>query len=169
VWALVDEDLTEHIALTNEPVARYWIFSMIEEIMRKDDLIRLFVTMWAIWHAKRKAIHENHYQSPMATMAFVNRFIEDLGESKELRGGGGGGMKKKVQVKRWIAPPAGHTKVNVDAAVAKSVPKGAVGVVCHSPEGLSVGASAVVFDGIAHPGSLEAMACREALDTAEDL
>jgi hypothetical protein len=169
LWALVDEDLTEHIALSNEPVARHWIFPMIKEIKRKDDLIRLFVTMWAIWHAKRKAVHEDHYQSPMATMAFVNRFIADLGKSKELGGGGGGGTKKKVQVKKWMAPPAGHMKINVDAAVAKSVPKEAVGVICRSPEGLFVGALAVVFDGITHPGSLEALACREAMDTAEDL
>jgi hypothetical protein len=73
---------------------------MFEEIKKKDDLIRLFVTMWAIWHAKRKAVHEDHYQSPMATMAFVNRFIADLGESKDLGGGGGGGTKKKVQAKK---------------------------------------------------------------------
>jgi hypothetical protein len=48
-------------------------FSMIDEIGKKEDLIRLFVAMWAIWHAKQKAIHEDHYQSPMATMAFVKQ------------------------------------------------------------------------------------------------
>jgi hypothetical protein len=80
---------------------------MINEIRKKEDLIRLFVTMWAIWHAKQKAIHEDHYQSAMATMAFVNRFIEDLGESKEHVGGGGGRVREKVRVKQWIAPLAG--------------------------------------------------------------
>jgi hypothetical protein len=53
--------------------------------------------------------------------------------------------------------------------VAKSIPKGVVGVVCRSPKETFIGASAVVFNGITHPGSLEAMACREALVTAADL
>jgi hypothetical protein len=47
--------------------------------------------------------------------------------------------------------------------------KGAVGVVCQSPEGKNVRPSVVIFDGITHPGCLEAMACREALVTAADL
>jgi hypothetical protein len=77
VWALTDEDITEHIVLSSEPAARQWIFSMIET-MKKGDLIRMLVTLWAIWHARRKAIHEDVFQSPMATISFVNRFLADL-------------------------------------------------------------------------------------------
>jgi hypothetical protein len=101
-------------------------------------------------------------------MSFVNRFLEDLGASKEKVGVSGGRAKEKL-AKRWIAPPEGKTKINVAAAVAKSIPKGAVGVVCRSPDGAFIGASAVVFDGVTHPGSLEAMACREAMVTVADL
>jgi hypothetical protein len=46
--------------------------------MKKEDLTRMLVTLWAIWHAKRKAIHEEVYQSPMATVAFVDSFLTDL-------------------------------------------------------------------------------------------
>jgi hypothetical protein len=46
---------------------------VIETIKKKEDLSKLFVTIWEIWHAKRKAIHEEIYQSPSTTMAFVNR------------------------------------------------------------------------------------------------
>jgi hypothetical protein len=138
------------------------------ETMKKTDLIRMLVTMWAIWHAKRKAVHEEVYQSPSATVTFVSRFLEDLGEVKNTCGSVQPKEPKQVQ-KKWIAPPAGITKINVDAAVAKSVAKGAVGVVCRSADGVFLGASAVVFDGITHPGSLEALACREDLNTADDL
>jgi hypothetical protein len=55
---------------------------MIEMVKKKEDLTRLFGTTWAIWHAKRKAIHEDIFESPLATMAFVNRFLEDLCVSK---------------------------------------------------------------------------------------
>jgi hypothetical protein len=127
------------------------------ETMKKTDLIRMLVTMWAIWHAKRKDVHEEVYQSPSATVTFVSRFLEDLGEVKNTCDSVQPKEPKQVQ-KKWIAPPAGITKINVDAAVAKSVAKGAVGVVCRSADGVFLGASAVVFDGITHPGSLEALA-----------
>jgi hypothetical protein len=117
VWALTDEDITEHIALSTEPAARQWIFSMIET-MKKGDLIRMLVTLWAIWHARRKAIHEDVFQSPMATISFVNRFLADLE-----------GCGRPV---KWTAPPEGVTKINVDAAVAKIACKGTIGVVCRS-------------------------------------
>jgi hypothetical protein len=61
----------------------------------------------------------------------------------------------------WIPPPQSRTKINTDAAVAKTAVRGAVGVVCRSEQGEYLGSSAVVFEGITHPGCLEAMACRE--------
>jgi hypothetical protein len=109
---------------------------MIETVKKKEDLTRLFVSTWAILHVKRKAIHEDIFQSPLDTMSFVNRFLEDLGASKDKVGVAGGRAKEKL-AKRWIAPPEGKTKINDDAAVAKSIPKGAVVVVCHHRRGLS--------------------------------
>jgi hypothetical protein len=51
--------------------------------MKKEDLIRMLVTLWAIWHAKRKVIFEDIYQCPMVTVAFVNRFLLDLEATRE--------------------------------------------------------------------------------------
>jgi hypothetical protein len=140
--------------LSSEPAARQWIFSMIET-MKKGDLIRMLVTLWVIWHARRKEVQEDVFQSPMATISFVNRFLADLE-----------GCGRPV---KWTAPPEGVTKINVDATVAKTACKGAIGVVCRSRDGTYLGASAMVFDGLTHPGTLEALACREALDLASDL
>jgi ribonuclease HI len=60
-------------------------------------------------------------------------------------------------------------KVNVNGAVARSKRLGAVGVVCRSQNGEFQGASAVVFDGVTHPGRLEALACREGIALVTDL
>ena len=84
VWALTEEDIPEHISLSTEPMARQWLFLMIES-MKKEDLVRMLTTLWAIWHARRKAIHEEVFQSPMATTAFVNRFLADLEDRKSTR------------------------------------------------------------------------------------
>ena len=44
-----------------------------------------------------------------------------------------------------------------------------MGTICRAHDGMYLGASVVVFDGVTHPGCLEALACREALALAMDL
>lgn len=64
---------------------------------------------------------------------------------------------------------AGCAKMNVDAALAKTRPGGAVGVVCRDGAGVFLGASTPTIGGITDPTILEAIACREALMLAQDL
>ena len=59
--------------------------------------------------------------------------------------------------------------MNVDGDVAKTANHGAVGAVCRSNTCDYLGVSIVVYEGITHPGCLEAMACREALALLADL
>jgi ribonuclease HI len=136
--------------------------------MDHDDFTTMVVTLWAIWHARRKLIHEDVAQSPLTTFQFIEGYIADLqickGKQKSQLG-----ERRNVPIPKWIAPPMGVCKVNTDGAVAKTASRGAVGVVCRSYEGTYLGASAVVFEGITHPGCLEAMACREALALLDDL
>ncbi|KAK1698829.1 hypothetical protein QYE76_015526 [Lolium multiflorum] len=116
------------------------------------------------------AIHEDVFQSPMATVSFVERFLEDLAATlDQTKGTVGSKSGNAAKTTRWIAPPADRAKLNVDGAVAKPKCKGAVGVVCRSELGVFMGASALVIDGLVNPVCLEAIACREALDLAEDL
>src|SRR4051812_29683943 len=112
--------------MDTEPSARSWLFTMFDT-MKRGDLTRMTVTLWAICHVKRKIVHEEIYQSPMATVAFVNRFLDDLGESKEPPKKQPGKGHVSTRGIEWIAPPSGCAKVNVDATVTKSESKGAVG------------------------------------------
>jgi hypothetical protein len=50
VWALADEEVTG----SEERSAREWI-AIIIATLKHDDQTRVFVTLWAIWHARRKA------------------------------------------------------------------------------------------------------------------
>jgi hypothetical protein len=52
---------------------------------------------------------------------------------------------------------AGLTKMNVNGVVAKTQEKGVVGTICRDDQGLFLGASAVVYDGILDPATLEAL------------
>jgi ribonuclease HI len=126
----------------------------------------VIVTLWALWYARRKIIHEGEYQSPLSTHLFVGRFLNDLEvlEPKPAVAGArpaGGPM--------WIPPPVGLSKINVDAALSKNTSKGALAAVARSADGTFLGASVAVVEGFTDPKVLEAMACREGLSLAADL
>jgi hypothetical protein len=134
----------------------------------KEDQVKLFVTLWAIWNARRKAIHEQVYQSPLSVHCFVDNFIADLKHGEEQ--GRQWRSTPSVQIEAaWIPPPVGVTKINVDAAVGKNFGRGTVAAVARSDSGVFLGASAVVFHGQTTAETLEVLACREAIALARDL
>ena len=110
--------------------------------------------MWAIWYARRKAIHEGIFQSPLSTHNFVERFIRDLNLTKPKQWAA---QRVHDHHPRWIFSPPGFAKINVDVAVARD------------SSGCYLGASTLVFAGVSDPEILEVLACREGLALANDL
>lgn len=71
VRSLADEETTEPLSLQAEPCARGWFFIVFDKVHAKQ-LMRIVVTMWAIWKHRRKTIQENIFQSPRrAGLAFA--------------------------------------------------------------------------------------------------
>jgi hypothetical protein len=66
VWALEKEDITDFIGGLQEQDARAWLAQTFSSLPQ-DDLVRVAINMWAIWYARRKAIHEGIFQSPLST------------------------------------------------------------------------------------------------------
>lgn len=167
IWALASEEVVEHIAVSQEPKAKDWIFTLIDKLPH-HELTEVFITFWAIWHAQRKVIHENIFQSPLFTCCFTESCMAELQVLHE---------KRTTSVTRlavatapaWIPLPPGWAKINVDTALGKNDNKGAVAPVTRSCNGMFAGASSIVFEGIQDPETLEALACREALALASDL
>lgn len=146
VWALVDEELTEHLAETKEDDPKLWLFSLLDSL-HHHDFVKLLITCWAIWGARRKVIHDNFFQSPLSTYAIIKRLLEDMNiyesaTDKRMKD------KEKTTVPRWLAPPSNFMKINVDGAVARTGRSGAVGAICRNSQGVFISASARVFDGI---------------------
>ncbi|CAN6318053.1 unnamed protein product [Urochloa humidicola] len=165
VWALQCDEIIDFISSTQQQDARGWLHEATNSLSH-DELVTVTVTLWAIWYAKRKIIHENVYQSPLSTHCFVERFLADLGASKSTRI-----ARQPFQAKqtRWIPPPPGFVKINVDAALAKNSTKVSMAAIARNEAGNFMGASALVVEGISDPEMAEAMACREGMALASDL
>ena len=131
VWALQSDALLEFVARAQQEDARGWLQEAME-VLQHDDLVRLTVVLWAIWHARRQVIHENIFQSPLSTHNFVERFLSDLAKatSKSVNRERGG-----TRVPRWIPPPNGMMKVNVDAALSKNMTVAAMAAVARDEKG----------------------------------
>lgn len=90
-----------------------WLAKVIFSLPKEESRMTV-VTMWAILHAKRKAIYENIFQKPLSTHSFVERFISDLDLSSSRSETS---ASNSIRVLRWIPPPGGLVKINVDAAL----------------------------------------------------
>jgi len=165
VWVLQRDEIKVFIDSAQQQDARLWLHEAMASLQH-DMLVTVVVTLWAVWYAKRKVIHENLYQSPLSTHCFVERFLADL-EAIKIP------SKEKhinlVKPTRWIAPPSGFMKINVDAAIAKNSVKVSMAAVAHDEAGQFMGASVLVLAGVSDPEMAEAIACREGLALAADL
>ena len=81
VWALEKDEITDLIGELQEQGARAWLSHVFSELAN-DDLVRVVVMMWAIWYARRKAIHEAAFQSPLSTHNLISHYIADLEPTK---------------------------------------------------------------------------------------
>jgi hypothetical protein len=151
-----------------EPNAKSWIFSMMESLP-SDDFVMVLVTLRAIWTARRKAIYEGQFQSPLSTHFLVKKFLDDLSLIPRPPIVVTQVPAPRTSCPRWIPPSDGLIKANVDGVKSRSLSTGSAAVVLRNGDGIYLGSSVMVFSGVADPPTLEALACREALALATDL
>lgn len=129
VWALSDETLVSLMSENLESNARIWLFELNEK-MDHASFTRMVITLWSIWYARRKAIYESIFQSPQHTASFINNYIDELGHLSAGRMHESTRTVSPPQPKRWLPPPSGIAKINVDGAVVRSRRGGAVAALC---------------------------------------
>lgn len=165
VWALERESIIELLSQIQEPSARAWLAAVVKGLTQ-EELTRVAVRLWAVWHAKRKAIHEQEFHNPLSTHCFRERFLSEL---QPLTSTPTSSLSGTSRQPRWIPPPAGLMKINTDAAVSKNSKLATAAAVARDGEGNFVGASVLVLEGITNAEVAEVMACREGLALAADL
>jgi len=144
VWALERGDVIGFLSQKQHLDAQGWLEEVMDTLPH-DDLIRVVVTLWAIWHARRKAIHENTFQSPLSIHCFVDKYIAELEQTKPNLM-----QKQAVQTMApvWTPPLTGFTEINVDVALSKNSNITVVAAIARDSAGVFLGASAMVLEGI---------------------
>jgi hypothetical protein len=107
------------------------------ELLPHVELTLTVVTLWSIWHTRRKALDEEVFQSPLSTFSFINRVISDL---ELIKPSERSRTTEASPIPRWLAPPTGVAKFNVGATISKNGGLAAVDAVARDEVGVFLGA-----------------------------
>ena len=144
VWAMEESDVYDLLASIKIPNAKLWMAEVLSAT-NQNEAAKVFTTMWAIWHAKRKLLHEDIHQSPYSTHLFIRNFLKELetiAPPVVTRG------QQRVAVGRGSkAPEQGMIHIRVDGGLSRNGEVGAVAAVCRDHTGNFRGSSAVVIRG----------------------
>lgn len=140
------------------------------EALPQTDFTKVLVTLWAIWHVRRKAIHEQISQSPHSTHHFIHSYIRELELCRPKKPSSASSSNTTVGRTDGLHRRQVHARSKWTVLCLDRRQKAHIySVVCRDEEGKYLGSSAIKCTCILDPASLEAMACREALSLAIDL
>ena len=97
------------------------------------------------------------------------KYIRELEECRPKKMQQVANTSSNNAISRWVHPPEGIAKIRVDGAVSRSAKEGTYSAICRDHDGKYLVSSAIKVSGIMDPGTLETLACREALALALDL
>ena len=124
------------------------IFQLMESFNHME-FVNVAVTLWAIWTARRKAIHESIFQSPHATHSFVARFIAELQNLKQFKsvssaivgrpishvGAMSSSSSRRLLGSFGSKSPEGFCKIKVEACLDEQLSKCVVAAICRDGVG----------------------------------
>ena len=167
VWSLMDDDVVNLVQSRDQEDPKLWLFNIIE-VASHAEVVKVLIKLWSIWWARRKVIHEQQFKSPLSTFSFIQRFLSEL-EGLPVKKSNQPSQPRRPAPGGWQAPAVGSAKIYVDGGIDRRERKGAVSAICRNVTGTFLGASSIVFEGLTHPSTLEAIACSEAMSLALDL
>ncbi|KAE8788543.1 hypothetical protein D1007_37361 [Hordeum vulgare] len=141
VWALAPEELVQHMVERGEENPKDWLVSL-HEILMKDLFDRLVVMVWALSGARRKAIHENIFQSPYSVNNFISSYLGELQLTNARLSVAIASSNARPWT--WLATLTRNAKMNVDVVVSIHG-FGSVGVICRDHDGMFMRASTLCF------------------------
>ncbi|KAK8351233.1 hypothetical protein V6Z12_A05G019700 [Gossypium hirsutum] len=130
VWSNLEVKWLSSMANSN---FNEWLNWLLENSDRnKKGLI--VVTIWALWLSRNKLVHERMTQSLEEIVTFIRGFgLEYRSCAENLK------HPQPRSMVRWMAPPQGWVKINVDAGVSVAKKRAVSGFIIRNDEGFIMG------------------------------
>ncbi|XP_019189723.1 PREDICTED: uncharacterized protein LOC109184133 isoform X1 [Ipomoea nil] len=125
-----------------------------------NDLCLMITVCWKIWSARNGKIW-NHTITPM--QAIINEAHVFLFDWQNVNSSTPQAGNSSAEVVKWLKPPDGWYKLNVDAALDNNNSKMGFGFVLRDSNGLFKATGMIPWQGLHGPDEAEAIGIREAL------
>ncbi|XP_004298184.1 PREDICTED: uncharacterized protein LOC101290856 [Fragaria vesca subsp. vesca] len=137
-----------------------WIQDILENLQAPQMEV-FFILLWSIWVERNYVVWNGSRVDPRETVRWVMALLDEYKRAQPVANKG----KRSRQEERWIFPPRGKLKLNLDGAYREDGSGGA-GMLVRDEKGIVKGAWSVHLTNLNSPLQAEAMACREGLRRA---
>ncbi|KAL6130217.1 hypothetical protein ACLB2K_068598 [Fragaria x ananassa] len=120
-----------------------------------------FMLLWSIWVERNNVVWNGSRVDPRETVRWEMDLLDEYKQAQLVANKG----QRSRQEARWIFPPRGRLKINLDGAYREDG-SGGVGTLMRDEKGFVKGAWSVDLTHLNSPIQAEAMACKEWLRRA---
>lgn len=107
-----------------------WFLNMHQKVKQT----KILITMWALWFARNRRVHEGAYQRVGDIVNFIHSYCVEWASMPPIENG----LTASAQVKR-ASPPIGMVKVNVDVGFHPNQRQASSGIVIRDENGEILG------------------------------
>lgn len=164
VWATVGITEVQHHMDEGNAVE---IISKLFQNCTKEKLVLVAMVCWNLWNRRNKWVWEKVEVSVYGVQATARNMAEEWKKSR---------LEKQADKavtwgspRRWLPPPQGWIKVNIDAAVFEELGKVGVGCVVRDADGNFVCARNRAVMAFMQPREVEALSLKEALGWVKEM
>ncbi|KAG8484135.1 hypothetical protein CXB51_022932 [Gossypium anomalum] len=130
VWSKLNVQWPNSITNSN---FKEWLSWVLESSDSNKKYV-IAIAIWALWFARNKYVHKNKMQSAEEIVTFIRSFdLEYRGCALNLKH-----LKLRSMIK-WMPPPQGWVKINVDAWISVNKNRAVSGFIIRNDEGLIMG------------------------------
>jgi hypothetical protein len=115
VWSLMDDDVVNPVQSGYQQDPKLWLFNL-NEVAANAEVVKVLVTLWSSWWARRKVIHGQQFHSPLSKFSFIQRFLSEF-ELLPVKKSNQPGQPRRPARGGWQAPAVGSAKIYVDGGI----------------------------------------------------
>lgn len=144
--------------------ANDWLLNKLE-VASVEETAKICTTLYGIWMARNRKVWDNVDLTGIAAMQLAFRNVQEWKEARQSKRKGVGGQVSgtKLSDTKWVPPPHGSYKVNVDASWIPGAEISTIGMVLRDNAGVFLEGRTVAMGKAANAFEAECIGVREAL------
>ncbi|CAN1154315.1 Putative ribonuclease H protein At1g65750 [Linum perenne] len=161
-WDLIGESANIQAAQQLDGGARRWLFHLIEHAPA-ERVTKIFTVLWVIWKERNDRVWNQTSKPPEVSLKLGMDLIQEWRLCQQPAAVQNNGSRRGG-CRRWHRPPAGTTKVNVDATIFTDRRAFGIGLIARDHTGRVLSLAHIVHAGVPTPREAETYGMEKAIE-----